>query len=544
MKTIRNRRELANSKAVGPLLTAAFAVIFTICSDSYGVVVIRDGFGDGDRNNDGIAFQENDAVNGIYGDILGDYEPHFDDGTMMPRGAPPLFPADTMVISPTVAGDTSNDTNGGTGIRWLSTGGITNSGFGDPAAAARIINDAAGQMPETIGNSGFHNAVSGTTQFIPALGDGLALSVEGKGRTRGISAFFETDGDYSNGKQDTVALGPKVNDEVKVSFDFRVWMSAPNFNEEDTTNHVPTRGEIRFGLFNDADDELGMTNSFAGPLFSDAVWGEDDGHFRGDLSGPDASGDPGWFARLQLYDPDVEPHPLFGPFPDGRNARIIQDTNAHPEGVENQIHLQGSSFANGGDTVTVTSPDQLPDLTYDFGTMEITKRYNIEFSLKRIDETGGSTDPAVDGDNVEATVTFTDIDNPSDTHSLTGFNPLDPEMMDPAAGFFSDAWDYFSITTGGSSVSDGLDFVIDNFVVEVTGSNAPMPSTDTEPDGDVDGADFLELQRSNPALIPQWESDFGQNPLAAAGAVPEPTTLASLCLGGLLALGAARRKRA
>ena len=58
-----------------------------------------------------------------------------------------------------------------------------------------------------------------------------------------MSGFFETDGDYST-KEGTIALGPKVNDQVKVSFDFRVWMSAPNFNtgSGDNTNHMPGQG--------------------------------------------------------------------------------------------------------------------------------------------------------------------------------------------------------------------------------------------------------------------------------------------------------------
>ena len=295
-------------------------------------------------------------------------------------------------------------------------------------------------------------------------------------------------------------------------------------------------------MHQDADDQLGTTNSFAGPSFTAADWGVDDGAFRGDLAGPDASGDPGWFARLQLFDPDAPANPLFGPFPDGRNARIVQETNMDPNS-DTTIMLQGSSFANGGDTDTVAQPEELPDMTFDFATMEITKRYHIEFSLKRIDETGGSTDPADDGDNIETTVTFTDIDNPADTFSLTGSNALDPEMMDPRAGFYSDAWDYFSISTGGSSDSDGLDFVLDNFEVEVIGSNEPMAGTDTEPDGDVDGQDFLALQRTNPGLIPDWQTDYPISSLSASSAVPEPSTMVALCLGGLLTLGTRRRNR-
>ena len=517
-------------------------------SQSYGVVVIRDGFGDGDRNNDGIAFQEDDGDNGIYGDILGDYEPHFSDEQMLVLGSPPIFPANTMVISPTTAGDTSMDTNGGKGIRWLSAGGWTGGlNDGDPTAAPRIIDDSAGNMPETVGNVGFLNKIPSPdeTQFIPALDSGLALAVEGKGRTRGITGFFENDGDYSNGKQNTIALGPKVNDEVKVSFDFRLWMSAPNFNTEDTNNHVPNFGELRFGLYQDTENQLGMTNDFAGQNFTAADWGLDDGAFRGDLAGPDATDDHGWFVRLPLADKDTPTFssPDIVPATGGATARIIEETNEDLADAGAKIHLQGRGINSTpqGDVQTVAQPDTMEP---NFVNMETEKRYNIEFSLRRFDETGGSTNPADDGDNIEATVTVTDIDNPLDTFSFSGFDALDPMMEDPQAGFESDSWDYFAMSTGGLTNSDGFDWVIDNFLVEVIGSNEPMAGTDTEPDGDVDGADFLELQRSNPSLIPQWELDYPQGALAAVNAVPEPTTFSSLCLSCLLAWGATHRNRA
>lgn len=512
----------AHSTVLALLLLVLFAP-----SNSHGVVVIKDGFGDGDRNNNGMAFEANDGANFIEGDVTGDYL------AVGGMGTPLVFPMDTMVIGAATPDDTSD-----TGIRWTSSGGVTNSGAGDPAARPRIVNDTAQHMPDTVGSGvGFFNQIAGGTQFIPALDSGLALGFEGKGRGRSITGFFETDGDYST-KEGTIALGQKVGDEVKVSFDFRVWMSAPNFNgSSDNANHIPGKGEIRFGLYEDKDNQLGETNFFAGPTGDTSqVWGEGDGGFRGDLFGPDATGDPGWFARLPIYDPDESSNPLFGPFPDGRNARIVQETNETPENTA--IHLSGSSFANGGDTDVVAAPDPLDT---QFITMENTKRYNISLSLKRIDEAGGSTDPMVDGDNIEATVSVTDIDNPGTTYTLTGFNPLDPEGMDPQAGFYSEAWDYFAITTAGATDSDELDFIIDNFMVETFTAG---PSSDADGDGDVDGADFLELQRSNPAGIPQWELDYpSAGNLAAANAVPEPTAIVSLCMGGLLALGTTRRSR-
>jgi len=70
---------------------------------------------------------------------------------------------------------------------------------------------------------------------------------------------------------------------------------------------------------------------------------------------------------------------------------------------------------------------------------------------------------------------------------------------------------------------------------------------DVEPDGDVDGADFLSIQRTNPALISLWESEFGSGVgalSAASGTVPEPSSAVCLLLGSLVTtLGARRAKR-
>jgi hypothetical protein len=56
------------------------------------------------------------------------------------------------------------------------------------------------------------------------------------------------------------------------------------------------------------------------------------------------------------------------------------------------------------------------------------------------------------------------------------------------------------------------------FILEPTSAN-------NDYDGDIDGNDFLLIQRTNPALIPLWESTYGQSAGAAALAVPEPISL-------------------
>lgn len=70
---------------------------------------------------------------------------------------------------------------------------------------------------------------------------------------------------------------------------------------------------------------------------------------------------------------------------------------------------------------------------------------------------------------------------------------------------------------------------------------------DTEPDGDVDGADFLAIQRTNPSLITAWQAEFGMGVGArvASSSVPEPTAGGLVtALGGLLLVASRQRSRA
>jgi len=134
----------------------------------------------------------------------------------------------------------------------------------------------------------------------------------------------------------------------------------------------------------------------------------------------------------------------------------------------------------------------------------------------------------------------------------------------PAAYIFSPlrrgilSYDY----VGFRNTAD-FDFVIDNFKLELFGSNAPAEGdADFDGDGDVDGADFLTWQRGvgtnvgatqpqgdannddaiNNADLDIWKGDFGAAE-AAAGAVPEPGSmvLALAAVGGVLTITRRRR---
>ncbi len=70
-----------------------------------------------------------------------------------------------------------------------------------------------------------------------------------------------------------------------------------------------------------------------------------------------------------------------------------------------------------------------------------------------------------------------------------------------------------------------------------------VADVDLDNDGDVDGVDFLAIQRTNPGLIPDWELQYGNGiPLAASSqAVPEPTT-ALLAIVAFVAILTVQRK--
>ena len=78
----------------------------------------------------------------------------------------------------------------------------------------------------------------------------------------------------------------------------------------------------------------------------------------------------------------------------------------------------------------------------------------------------------------------------------------------------------------------GLAWNISNLAT--TGELEIVRDTDLDDDGDVDGRDFLLIQRLNPALIPDWQALYGGQmitPLMAFSAiVPEPATYSLICL--------------
>lgn len=109
-------------------------------------------------------------------------------------------------------------------------------------------------------------------------------------------------------------------------------------------------------------------------------------------------------------------------------------------------------------------------------------------------------------------------------------------------------WDVSAATSGfdsfrigsPSNVTSANGVAFDNVSLKlvdvVTGGGS-----DVDTDGDVDGDDFLALQRDNPGGIAQWQSDYPLTPSLSASTVPEPTCLTILISAAVGSLAARRR---
>jgi hypothetical protein len=487
------------------------------------MVKISDGFGDADVNNNGTALEPADVdVSSAGHGTVGPY------AALGNGGTPPVYPMDTMVPEVTAVENASD-----VGIRWYSISGFSGSGpILDPRASVHILSDAAGVLPETNPSIGYYHAATGGTSFAQAINSGLALAWESKGRGNAAAGFFNS----------PVALGTAVNDEVKVSFDFRLWFSAPNINTNTNINEIPAIGEIRFGMYQDTDHQLGLTNSVAGANNTPAVWGQANGNFRGDNGTVGAQNDHGWFVRLPIDDPAND---SINPLAVEDVVRINEETN---EGTADDQRIMNGAT----DFVAKPLPDT-PDHPFPF--LDINKVYNLSLSLKRFDDpaTPGNT-----GDTIYATVTVTDRATGLQ-YSFGNFEPVTNGTPPTADGISSDSWDYFSMTTGGSSQSDDFDWLIDNFKVEVNGSNAVggVPG-DYNNNGVVDMADYvlwrnggpLQNESESPGVVDAadyqfWRAHFGNTSGSGSSlggsSVPEPASIVLVLFGGFLAAGSARR---
>ena len=489
----------------------AGVLLATATASAQSQIVIFDGFGDADLNNNGIALEEEDVnVQGSLSDTT--YVPGRLQGT-------PNEIENNEVDSVLDATDV--------GIRWLNISGFTNdsgpgtAGTGDSSPDIRIIDDAQGAQAETQSGPGG----LGST----AIDDGYALAFQGRGRGNVAAAFFGQ----------TISLGDEIGDTVTTSFDFRLWRDTPNAEELS-----PNLGNLRFGLYQDTDSQIGLENDAAGleevigqtPEEDDifgptaAIFGVDEGRFDGSLdtslgatANVGALGDNGFFGDVPIGN---------GFPPNGSVARLNFEANIDDGVLE-------------GDFEDIASPDDIdPDpfnSEFDFVNLDPDGLYNIALSLERATTT-------VEGEEVPAilgTVTVTDLLS----GQVFSFGEADENFVD------TDSFDYFGIRGDGVNSSDEFDFLIDNFTVEITGSNVVVDdglAGDFNDDGVVNAADFV-LARDGAgtsgdilADINEFAENFGATSpgtvVGSATAVPEPSSLL-LSLMTFVSVSVTKRRR-
>ena len=488
------------------MIAAGLAAMVFSTSGAWATVVVSDGFGDADRDNDGAITYK-------------DFDTSASDLVTADSYTPANFPAAT-INEVTTATDPLD-----TGIKWFGMNGWTSgpnstTGVYDPKAYLSIIDDTAGLSPE--GNS---------------IDSGLALAIDSKGRGGIAGGFFGQN----------VALGANVGDQVKVSFDMRLWESAPNANPLQSDGVL--NADMRWGLYQDTDNQLGMTNAFAGavdashPFGSPAVWGGEDGYFRGDLGVGSAQGDAGWFTRIKLLD-GSDPNGLDDPV-NGSGPRIYEETNIDPDGSS----PSNKRIMEGNDDDFVVKPDQLDP---QFTSLVNGKVYNLALTLERT------------ATSILATYTVTNLTD-NLTYTLSGEESLTDNTDQPGTGGIqSDNWDYFAlrISSASSYQEEDFDLVIDNFMVETLDAAVAIP-------GDLNGDGYVGLDDLQP-ILDHWNQNvtvgdpsmgdiagpggagpdgyvglddlqpvldhWNEGVLPTPSAIPEPASLGLLSLGGLAVL--------
>jgi len=170
---------------------------------------------------------------------------------------------------------------------------------------------------------------------------------------------------------------------------------------------------------------------------------------------------------------------------------------------------------------------------------------SVVFHPDDIDQDGFVTQEGAFGTEEVRALTSGGFDNTElevfkDAMIVNGVTPLDNNFQTVTVPIVGSGT---TLTLKLLAVADGsLEFsVFDNILIE----EVAAIDVDLDNDGDVDGNDFLLIQRTDPSLIPQWALEFGSvDSIAAVGTVPEPATLGLLTLGlGLIVPVVQRRKR-
>lgn len=390
-------------------------------------VVFTDTFEDADRDNNGYAVKDVDV----------DTDGRIDD--TWKSGNPAFEQPIAEVADPGPGVPTA-------GLTWFAAGGFAGT---DPKSNPTILNDTPGSETD------------GSLPDSVHLNSGLALGLEGKGRGTSTNGFFDPTPTPGEPNDQRVTLGLNAGDRVRLGFDWRVWESIYAVNDP----LLPTRARLSFGLFQDTDHQLGLNSEHAGPNGVPAVWGEDDGLFRGDLAriGPGSNGDHGVYVHLYIGEPVLADEEGDGaPDLTGDLCRIIEETN--PGVSVPALYMTGSD----ADPVAAPEKGDPADPASYFPLLQVGTAYRIELTLERTVAAAYPGDP--DG-LFTATVAVHELDadrNVVSTHRFGGEeSPGDPLAPDPATdGVQSDVWDYVGFRNSGGDPDEDFDMVIDNVTVE------------------------------------------------------------------------------
>ncbi len=219
------------------------------------------------------------------------------------------------------------------------------------------------------------------------------------------------------------------------------------------------------------------------------------------------------------------------------NARVVVTTRADLDGIDGTAVGFWADVRDNGtmsqfDNLRIQGPAGPAD---GFGTLSIAG----DFSL----------DP---GSNLELNVFDVSSYDSMDVAGLLSLGgdlrvTLDATAPALQSGDSFDILNFGSLTgTFGAldlpPLANGLGWDISELLV--SGILEVVDSADFDGDGDVDGADFLAIQRSSPTLIPLWELQFGASPSVAAShysaSVPEPRAVA-LFAASIMCIAANRR---
>jgi hypothetical protein len=456
---------------------ALAAALGTSVRSAYAVVVYTDGFGDADRNNDGAITSYDTDWNdsGTFNDATAD-------AALITRGITEV----TAATDPTDVGIIWS------GIRSFDTTANIAKG------KLRIINDNVAIGSET--STQIHN-------------DGLALGVEARGGGSSIMGRFPQ----------SVDLGTSAGDKVVVSVDFRAWAESNN------PTAVVSINELRWGVFEDTDNELGMTAPYGNGWFTGGgtgatvMWGRDDGKWFD--AQPGAEGDKGIHVQYEFGDTLLT---------STANSRIRWEYNlAGINGTTNNARiLEGTGVSDtpstGGDVGTIATPPT--DGTG--GEFDTLTPHTLKIEIVRLADGLAEIASFIDGVEVlRDEIKTTD----------TGYNLLQPPAFSYDYVAFRNTADY--------------DYAIDNFKIETFGG---VPG-DYNSDGTVNAADYVLWRKggtlanevADPGTISaadytEWRARFG-NPAGSGAslegaAVPEPATISSLIFGAIAVLGLGRRR--